>query len=84
MLGLIGHIKTHFPVMYQLYLHLKDCDEPPTEDDIAIASGRKILDSTLAAEYLLKLEKLPAALWMLSATRIKELWSVHSFFIYFI
>jgi hypothetical protein len=23
-------------------------------------------------------------LWMLSATRIKELWSVHSFFIYFI
>ncbi|KAG0693873.1 hypothetical protein DFH29DRAFT_815918, partial [Suillus ampliporus] len=55
--GLIGHIKTHFPVMYRLYLYLKDRAEPPTEDEVAMASGKKILDPTQAAEYLLQLEK---------------------------
>ncbi|KAG1731487.1 uncharacterized protein EDB91DRAFT_1035604, partial [Suillus paluster] len=55
--GLIGHIKMHFLAMYQLYLYLKNHDEPPTEDEVAIASGQKILDSTLAVEYLLKLRK---------------------------
>ncbi|KAJ8581379.1 hypothetical protein M405DRAFT_751882, partial [Rhizopogon salebrosus TDB-379] len=55
--GLIGHIKTHFPAMYRLYLYLKDRTEPPTEDEVAIASGKKTLDPALAAEYLLKLER---------------------------
>jgi hypothetical protein len=57
MTGLIGHIKTHFPAMYRLYLYLKDRAEPPTEDEIAVASGKKTLDPTQAAEYLLRLER---------------------------
>ena len=43
--------------MHRLYLCLKDRDEPPTDDEIAIASGQKTLDPSKAAEYLLKLEK---------------------------
>jgi hypothetical protein len=43
--------------MYRLYLYLKDRTEPPTEDEVAIASGKKTLDPALAAEYLLKLER---------------------------
>ena len=61
-IGLIGHLKTHFPAMYRLFLVLKDRDEPPTEDEIAIASGKKTLDPTKAAEYLVKLEKASATL----------------------
>lgn len=57
MAGLIGHIKTHFPAMYHLYLCLKDCVESPTKDEVAIASGKKSLDPMQAAEYLLELEK---------------------------
>ena len=56
-IGLIRHLKTHFPTMYRLFLVLKDCDEPPTKDEIAIAFGKKTLDPTKAAEYLVKLEK---------------------------
>jgi hypothetical protein len=57
MAGLIGHIKTHFPAMYRLYLYLKDSNVSPTSDEIAIASGKKTLDPSKAAEYLVKLEK---------------------------
>ncbi|KAG2053854.1 hypothetical protein BDR06DRAFT_971947 [Suillus hirtellus] len=55
--GLISHIKTHFLVLYRLYLYLKDHVEPPTEDEVAMASEKKIPDPTQAAEYLLQLEK---------------------------
>jgi hypothetical protein len=55
--GLIGHLKVHFPLMHRLYLVLKDRKERPTDDEIAIAAGKKILDPTLAADYLLQLEK---------------------------
>ena len=43
--------------MYQLFLILKDHDKPPTNDEVAITSGKKTLDPTKAAEYLVKLEK---------------------------
>lgn len=43
--------------MYRLYLCLKDRVESPTEDEVAIASGKKSLDPMQAAEYLLELEK---------------------------
>jgi hypothetical protein len=56
-IGLIGHIKAHFPTMYRLYLVLKGRTEPPTNDEIAIASGKKPLDPAKAAEYFVKLEK---------------------------
>jgi len=57
-IGLIGHIKTHFPAtMYRLYLVLKDRDTPPTDEEFTFASGKKHLDSAKAAEYLIHLEK---------------------------
>lgn len=59
-LGLTGHIKTHFPVMFRLYQVLQTHKEQPTEDEIAIASGKKLLDSSEASNYLLKLEKASA------------------------
>ena len=43
--------------MHRLYLVLKDHKEPPTNDEIAIASGQKGLDPASAADYLLQLEK---------------------------
>jgi hypothetical protein len=45
--------------MHRLYLALKNrpASEPPTEDEIAMAQGRKALDPATAADYLLKLEK---------------------------
>jgi hypothetical protein len=48
--------------MYRLFLVLKDRDEPPTNDEVAIASGKKTLDPTKAAEYLVKLEKASATI----------------------
>ena len=42
--------------MFQLYTILKDRDEPPTPDEIAIASGKKKLDGNTEAEYIKKLE----------------------------
>jgi hypothetical protein len=56
-LGLIGHLKNHFPAMYRLYLLLKDRVEPPTDEEKAIAAGLKSLDAATAAEYLKHLEK---------------------------
>jgi hypothetical protein len=56
LLGLINHLKTHFPSMYQLYLILKGREAPPTLDEIAIASGKKALDPKSEADYLRKLE----------------------------
>jgi hypothetical protein len=45
--------------MHRLYLALKNrpTSEPPTEDEIAITQGRKVLDPSTATDYLLKLEK---------------------------
>ena len=42
--------------MYRLYSILKDREESPTSDEIAIASGKKKLDGNTEAEYIKKLE----------------------------
>lgn len=55
-IGLIGHLKQHFPVMYRLFCTLKDRVSAPTSDEIEIASGRKTLDNVQAQQYLKKLE----------------------------
>jgi hypothetical protein len=38
--------------MYQLYSILKDREEPPTPDENAIASGKRLLDGSAEVEYL--------------------------------
>ena len=53
---LINNLRVHVKPMYQLYCILKDHKEPPTLDEIAIASGKKVLDTCTEAEYLRKLE----------------------------
>jgi hypothetical protein len=56
-LGLIGHLKTHFPTIYKLYLILKSRGTAPTEDELKIARGEKLLDPGAAAEYIRQLEQ---------------------------
>ncbi|KAG1841278.1 hypothetical protein F4604DRAFT_1939544 [Suillus subluteus] len=60
--GLIGHLKTHFPPMYRLYLILKSRGTPPTEDELKMAQGEKVLDPDAAAAYLTQLEQASANL----------------------
>lgn len=43
--------------MYQLYLILKDRDEPPTPEEVDIATAKQQLDGKAEAEYLRKLEE---------------------------
>jgi hypothetical protein len=43
--------------MFQLYCILKDREDPPTPDEIAIASGKKALDTHTEAEHIKKLGK---------------------------
>ena len=50
--GLVGHLKTHFPAMYKLYFIIKDHTDPPTEEELAIASGEKVLDTEATNLYL--------------------------------
>jgi hypothetical protein len=54
---LVNNLRVHVKSMYQLYWILKDRDEPPTPDEIAIASGKQQLDVRTEAEYLQKLNK---------------------------
>ena len=63
--------------MHQLYLVLKDCKEPPTDDEIAIASGRKILEPEKATDYLLKLEK--ASSNLINIFKQQSQWAAVSF-----
>ncbi|KAG2040827.1 hypothetical protein BDR03DRAFT_857266, partial [Suillus americanus] len=60
--GLIWHLKTHFLPMYQLYLILKSCGTSPTEDELKMARGEKVLDPDAAAAYLTQLEQASANL----------------------
>lgn len=60
---MIGHIRSHFKPMYNLYLVMKARDTP-TEDEILMASGKKPFNDSIQAEYLKLIEE--------QATGIKE------------
>jgi hypothetical protein len=55
-LVLVNNLHINIKPMYRLYCLLKEQEEPPTLDDIAIASGRKKLDADTEAKYLKKFE----------------------------
>jgi hypothetical protein len=55
-LALMNNLRVHVKPMYRLYCILKEREEPPTLEDIAIASGKKKLDASTEAEYLKKFE----------------------------
>lgn len=48
---MIGHIRSHFKQMHNLYLVMKHRNSP-TEDEILMASGKKTFDDSVQAEYL--------------------------------
>lgn len=54
--ALVSYLRVHIKPMYQLYCILKNWEEPPTPDEIAIACGKKKLDANTEAEYIKKLE----------------------------
>jgi len=60
--GLMGHLKMHFPAMYWLYLILKDWGSPATEEEKAIATGQQVLDLSKTAEYIGQLERASASI----------------------
>ncbi|KAG1783661.1 hypothetical protein EV702DRAFT_1190682 [Suillus placidus] len=57
--GLIGHLKTP---MYRLYLVMKSHGTLPTEDELKLAQGEKVLDPDAVAAYLMQLEQVSANL----------------------
>ena len=42
--------------MFRLYCILKDRAEPPTPEEVEIASGKQVLDGKSESEYIRKLE----------------------------
>ncbi len=56
-LGLTAHLKCHAPAMFWLYELLKSWSDPPTDEEIQIASAQKVLDPQTASRYLDKLAK---------------------------
>ncbi|KAF5319077.1 hypothetical protein D9758_018663 [Tetrapyrgos nigripes] len=56
--GLVGHLRSHFIAYYQMYEVLNKRSEPPTEEEINIASGKVRLDPDVARSYLEQLESL--------------------------
>ena len=63
--------------MHQLYLVLKDRKEPPTNDEITIASGWKKLKPEKATDYLLELEK--ASSNLINIFKQQSQWAAVSF-----
>ena len=55
-LGLIGHLKTHFPIMYRLFEYLKEKDTLPTQREVAMAQGKTVFDVETMNAYLASLE----------------------------
>jgi len=70
--GLVGHLKRHFPAMHRLYIILKNCTEPPTDDELAIASAEKVLDTEAANTYLGQVEAASANLLSMFAKQSQE------------
>ena len=56
LIGLISHLKTYFPAIYRLYEVLKNHSSLPTLEELLIASGKKILNTEAACEFLKNLE----------------------------
>jgi hypothetical protein len=58
--------------MYRLYALMKDCTNPPTEEELAIASAQKVLDAEAANMYLGHAEVASANLLSMFAKQSQE------------
>jgi|ERR1700678_1358196 hypothetical protein len=54
--AMIGHIRTNFKAMHDLFLVMKSRDIP-TADEILMASGKKPFEDSIQAEYLKLIEE---------------------------
>ena len=54
---MIGHLRNNFPAMYRLYELLKTRPEPPTQEELDMASGWTKLNASAFGAYISKLEK---------------------------
>jgi hypothetical protein len=72
LVGLVGHLKTHFPAIYRLYLRMKERTDPPTDEELAIASGKKVLDAKAANSYHGRVEAPSANLLSMFAKKSQE------------
>ena len=54
---LVSNLRVHIHTMFLLYDHLKDGDQTPTPDEVAIASGKRKLDTKEETELIEKLKK---------------------------
>jgi len=70
--GLVGHLKRHFPAMHRLYMVLKDHTEPLTDDELAKASTEKVLDTEVANAYLRRVEVASANLLSMFTKQSQE------------
>ena len=55
--GLVGHLRSTFKLLFQLYLVMKSHNGPPTTDEIMYASGQKSFDLAVHNLYIAKLEE---------------------------
>jgi hypothetical protein len=58
--------------MYRLFVILKDRSDPPTDEELAIASGEKVLDADAANTYLGRAEVASANLLSMFAKQSQE------------
>jgi hypothetical protein len=58
--------------MYRLYLILKDRTNPPTDEELAIASRKKVLDAEAANSYLGRVEVASANLHSMFVKQSQE------------
>lgn len=54
--GLQTHLRKYFPVMHRLYLALSSSPDPPSKEQIDLASGVTTMDAAAAAKYLGKVQ----------------------------
>jgi hypothetical protein len=62
--GLVGHLRSTFKPLFELYLVMKSRSglQPPTADEIMYASGQKPFNSAAHALYVDKLEEHTASI----------------------
>ena len=74
---MVNNLKSCALIMYQLFTALKEhlVDQPIMEDEISIASGKKVLNSMQAKIYCKNLLRT----FILLGNRHRMLWQVHTF-----
>lgn len=60
--GLVGHLKTNFPMLHRLYEAIKARETPPTPEELDIAANWVPMNAEAVAKYVTGLEKQSASI----------------------